>query len=126
MSTLNTFDGKYLFLGAILALGAFVRLSGLDVGWFMQDQVRDAVAAQGILSGRDFPLVGPHAAMGTVHLVGPLYYYLVAIPYGFSTNPVVGVAFLNLLGVFSIYITYLLGKEMFGAPVGLIAAALYA
>jgi hypothetical protein len=126
MSTLNTFDGRYLFLGAILALGAFVRLSGLDVGWFMQDQVRDAVAAQGILSGQDFPLVGPHAAMGTVHLVGPLYYYLVAIPYGLSTNPAVGVAFLNILGVLSIYITYILGKEMFGAPVGLIAAALYA
>jgi hypothetical protein len=126
MSTLNTFGGKHLFLGAILALGALVRLSGLDIGWFLQDQVRDAVAAQGILSGRDFPLVGPHAAMGTVQLVGPLYYYLVAVPYGFSTNPVVGVAFLNLLGVLSIYFTYLLGKEMFGAPVGLIAAALYA
>jgi hypothetical protein len=126
MSALNTFDGKHLLLGAILALGAFVRLSGLDMGWFLQDQVRDAVAAQGILSGRDFPLVGPHAAMGTVHLVGPLYYYLVAIPYAFSTNPVVGVAFLNLLGVLSIYLTYLLGKEMFGVLVGLIAATLYA
>jgi 4-amino-4-deoxy-L-arabinose transferase-like glycosyltransferase len=126
MSTLNTFDGKYLLLGAILALGALVRLSGLDVGWFMQDQVRDAVAAQGILSGRDFPLVGPHAAMGTVRLVGPLYYYLVAIPYGLSTNPMVGVAFLNVLGVVSIYFTYLLGKEMFSPAVGLIAAALYA
>jgi 4-amino-4-deoxy-L-arabinose transferase-like glycosyltransferase len=126
MSALNTFDGKRFLIGVILALGALVRLSGLDVGWFLQDQVRDAMAAQGILSGREFPLVGPHAAMGTVYLVGPLYYYLVAIPYGFSTNPVVGVAFLNLLGVLSIYLTYLLGKEMFGAPVGLIAAALYA
>ena len=126
MSALNTFDGKHLLLGAILALGALVRLSGLDVGWFLQDQARDGMAAQGILSGQDFPLVGPHAALSTVQLVGPLYYYLVAIPYGLSTNPVAGVAFLNLLGVLSIYLTYRLGKEMFGSLEGLIAAALYA
>jgi 4-amino-4-deoxy-L-arabinose transferase-like glycosyltransferase len=126
MSALNTFDGKHLLLGAILALGAFVRFSGLDVGWFLQDQARDAMAAQGILSGRDFPLVGPHAALSTVQLVGPLYYYLVAIPYGLSANPVVGVAFLNVLGVLSIYLTYRLGREMFGSLEGLVAAALYA
>jgi Dolichyl-phosphate-mannose-protein mannosyltransferase len=126
MSALNTFDGKHLLLGAILALGAFVRLSGLDVGWFLQDQARDGTAAQGILSGRDFPLVGPHAALSTVQLVGPLYYYLVAIPYGLSANPVVSVAFLNTLGILSIFLTYRLGREMFGPPEGLVAAALYA
>jgi Dolichyl-phosphate-mannose-protein mannosyltransferase len=84
------------------------------------------MAAQGILSGQDFPLVGPHAALSTVRLVGPLYYYLLAIPYGLSADPVVGVAFLNLLGICSIYLTYRLGREMFGPPAGLIAAALYA
>ena len=126
ISALKTFDREHLLLGAILALGALVRLSGPDIGWFLQDQVRDGMAAQGILSGHDFPLVGPHAALSTVKLVGPLYYYLVAIPYGLSADPVVGVAFLNLLGVLSIYLTYRLGREMFGAPEGLIAAALYA
>lgn len=126
ISALKTCDGEHLLLGAILVLGALVRLSGLDIGWFLQDQVRDGMAAQGILSGQDFPLVGPHAAFSTVKLVGPLYYYLMAIPYGLSTDPVVGVAFLNLLGIFSIYLTYRLGAEMFGPLDGLIAAALYA
>jgi Dolichyl-phosphate-mannose-protein mannosyltransferase len=126
ISALKIFDGEHFVLGVILALGALVRLSGLDLGWFLQDQVRDGMAAQGILSGQDFPLVGPHAALSTVKLVGPLYYYLVAIPYGLSADPVVGVAFLNLLGVFSIHLTYRLGREMFGPLEGLIAAALYA
>jgi hypothetical protein len=43
------------------------------------------MAALGILSGRDFPLVGPQAAFCTLNLVNPLYYYLLyflAIPYG--------------------------------------------
>jgi hypothetical protein len=84
------------------------------------------MAAQGIVSGREFPLVGPQAAFSTLNLVGPLYYYLIALPYWVSTNPVVGIAFMNLLALVSIYLTYQLGTAMFGRLVGTIAAALYA
>jgi hypothetical protein len=62
-------------LAATLAVGAWVRLTGLDLGWYLQDQVRDGIAALGILSGRDFPLLGPQAALSTVNLVGPFYYW---------------------------------------------------
>lgn len=117
--------GERVFLGVTLILGAWVRLSGLDLGWFLQDQVRDGTIALEILSGQNFPLVGPLAASGTFKL-GPLFYYLLAIPYGWSANPAVGVAFLNVLNLLSIYLTYRLGTEMFGSPVGLVAAALYA
>jgi hypothetical protein len=48
------FDDR-LLLTAILILGAWVRLSALDLGWFLEDQVRDGMAALGILSRRDFP-----------------------------------------------------------------------
>jgi hypothetical protein len=117
--------GDYLLLAAILMLGAWVRLSALDLGWFLEDQVRDGMAALGILNGRDFPLVGP-VVQARLNLFGPLYFYLLAIPYGVSTNPVVGIAFLNMLNLCSIYLTYRLGNSMFGPPVGLIASALYA
>lgn len=112
-------------MGMALALGAWVRLSGLDLGWFLQDQVRDGMTALRILSRQEFPLVGPLVASSQFYLAGPLYYYLVAIPYGVSTNPAVGVAFLNLLNLLSIYLTYRMGTEMFGPPVGMTAAALY-
>jgi hypothetical protein len=115
----------HLLLAAILILGAWVRLSALDLGWFHEDQVRDGMVALGILSGRDFPLVGP-AVQARLNLFGPLYFYLLAIPYGVSANPVVGIAFLNMLNLGSIYLTYRLGTAMFGPSVGLIAAALYA
>jgi hypothetical protein len=86
----------------------------LDLGRFLEDQAREGMAALGILSGRDFPLVGPLCSK------------LLAIPYGVSADPVVGIAFLNALNVCSIYLTYRLGTAMFGPPVGLIASALYA
>lgn len=102
-----------------------MRLSSLDLGWFLQDQVRDGVIALRILRGQEFPLVGPLAASGTFKL-GPFFYYLLAIPYAYGPNPATGVAFLNLLNLMSIYLTYRLGTKMFGSPVGLVAAALYA
>src|SRR5262244_3720316 len=94
--------GTRLLLASILALGAWTRLSGLDLGWFLQDQVRDATIALGIVSGHDFPLVGPEAG-ATFHL-GPLFYYLLAIPYGLSINPQVGLVFQTALNLISIYL----------------------
>jgi hypothetical protein len=113
-------------LVAIIGLAAYVRFTGLEIGWFLQDQVRDGMAALGIVSGDELPLVGPQAALSTVNLVGPLYYYLLALPYALSADPVVGVAFLNLLNLVAVYLTYRLGNDMFGPSVGVVAAALYA
>jgi 4-amino-4-deoxy-L-arabinose transferase-like glycosyltransferase len=126
MAALKCVRKDHLPLAAILILGAWVRLSALDLGWFLEDQVRDGMAALDLLRGRDFPLVGPQAAFSTLNLVGPLYYYLLAIPYAISANPVVGIAFSNILNLCSIYLAYRLGSAMFGPPVGLIASALYA
>jgi hypothetical protein len=44
-----------LLLAVMLILGAWVRLSALELGWFLEDQVRDGLAALGMLRGRDFP-----------------------------------------------------------------------
>ena len=120
----RVFEDHLLWM-AILALGAWARLSALDLGWFHEDQVRDGVAAFGILEGREFPAVGP-AVQARLNLFGPLYFYLLAIPYGLSPNPVVGITFLNLLNLCSIYLTYRFGTEMFGRQVGVIASGLYA
>jgi 4-amino-4-deoxy-L-arabinose transferase-like glycosyltransferase len=125
-SALRKMMREHALIGGILVLGAAVRLTGLDLGWFLQDQVRDGMAAFGVLSGREFPLIGPQSALSTMNLVGPLYYYLLAFSYGISPDPVVGVALMSLLNLVSVYLTYRLGTEMFGVPVGLVAAALYA
>ena len=111
-------------LATILLVGAWARLSGLDLGWFILDQARDTIEAIKIASGQSFPLVGP-VAQG-LYSLGPLYYYLLAIPFWFSKDPSGGILFLSLLNLFAVYLTYKFGKAFFNERVGLIAAALYA
>ena len=112
----RVFEDHLLWV-AILALGAWARLSALDLGWFHADQVRDGVAAFGILEGREFPAVGP-AVQARLNLFGPCIFYLLAIPYGLSANPVVAIAFLNLLNLCSIDLTYRLGPRCSGGRLG--------
>ena len=57
--------------------------SSLDLGWFLEDQVRDRMSALGILSGRDFPLVGPQAA--PLPGRGDLQMPTVTLPGGYET-----------------------------------------
>ena len=111
-------------LVGILIMAAIFRLSGLDLGWLLADGVRDAVAALDIAEGRSLPLVGP-VAQG-LYALGPLYYYVLAIPFWFSKDPAVAVFAISLLNLISVYLTYRLGRQFFSPTVGLIGAALYA
>jgi len=111
-------------LVGILALAAAFRLSGVDLGWFLFDQARDALAALEIAEGKSLPLVGP-VAQG-LYALGPLYYYLIALPLWFSKDPSASVFFISLLNLTSVYLAYRLGQEFFGPTVGLVGAALYA
>lgn len=115
-----------LILTAILAVAAYVRLAEIDLTWFMLDQSRDVRTARLIVQGRAFPLVGPAIEGGPSHTWGPLYFYLVAIPVAFSRDPAVAAAFLSLLNLLAVYLTYRFGAAFFGRDVGLIGAALFA
>lgn len=109
-----------------LAIGSWARVSGVGLGWFMIDQVRDAVIATGIADGTSFPLVGPQSAQSSITVTGPLYYYLIAIPYWLSPDPVVVNWFSVLLSIAGVYLLYTLAAEMFGVRVGVVTSLLYA
>jgi hypothetical protein len=115
-----------LALTAILVVAAFLRLGHPDLSWFMLDQARDATVALEIVHRRSLPLVGPEVAGGPARLWGPLYFYLLAMPFAISSNPAVAAAFLSSLNVIAIYLVYRFGLSFFSPPVGLIAAALFA
>jgi hypothetical protein len=108
----------------MLTLAAACRLSGLDLGWFMVDQARDAIEASRIASGQNLPLVGPIAP--GLYVLGPLYYYLLAAPFWLSQDPTAAVFLISIVNLVSVYLSYRLGTEFFSPGVGLVGAALYA
>lgn len=126
LASIRSPSGTTVMLVAILAVAAYVRLAEIDLTWFMLDQARDVRTARLIVQGRAFPLVGPVIEGGPSHTWGPLYFYLVAVPAAFSRDPTVAAAFLSLLNLLAVSVTYRLGAKFFGRDVGLIAAALFA
>jgi 4-amino-4-deoxy-L-arabinose transferase-like glycosyltransferase len=110
----------------ILGLASFMRLYRIqDYMTFLGDEGRDMLVARQILHG-DLVFIGPRASAGDFFL-GPIYYYFIA-PFLliFDYNPVGPAVFVALLGIASVYLVYLMGKDFFGKWAGLSAAALYA
>jgi 4-amino-4-deoxy-L-arabinose transferase-like glycosyltransferase len=108
-------------------VGAFMRLYKIDSYMtFLGDEGRDAIIVRNLLVHFDPILIGPGTSVGNMYL-GPLYYYFMA-PFLFLSNfspvgPAVGVA---LLGLATIYLVYITGKDWFGKTAGLIAALFFA
>jgi 4-amino-4-deoxy-L-arabinose transferase-like glycosyltransferase len=110
----------------ILAVAAFYRLYRImDYMTFLGDEGRDALIAYQILHG-NLTLLGPTASVGGFFL-GPIYYYFMApFLWLFNYNPVGPAIMVAIFGIATVWLIYKVGKEFFGASVGLIAAGLYA
>jgi 4-amino-4-deoxy-L-arabinose transferase-like glycosyltransferase len=110
----------------ILILGAFLRIYKIrDYLVFLGDEGRDVLVVWGILHG-DLTFLGPTSSVGGFFL-GPFYYYLMAPFLWLSRFDPVGPAIMvAIIGVITIFLVYYVGKELFNAKAGLIAALLYA
>jgi Dolichyl-phosphate-mannose-protein mannosyltransferase len=114
-----------LVLAGILCVAAFARLYRLDLTWFFLDQARDVSIASSIAAGHAFPLLGPRIGWTGAYL-GPLYYYLLAIPFLLAGDPLAGVAFVALSNVVATWFLYRFAREYFGVSVAAYAAAFFA
>ena len=118
---------EFWILIATLLVGAFCRLYKIDQYMtFLGDEGRDVIIVRRIFTELHPPLIGPGTSVGGMYL-GPLYYYLMAIPLliaGFSpVGPSIMVA---LLGTATIAFIWRVGRTWFGRLSGIIAAGLYA
>lgn len=109
-----------LFLAGFLARTLFLP-ENLFFGF---EQGRDALVVKEILGGK-LTLLGPKTDIeGLFH--GPLFYYLIAIPYFFGQgSPVVVSFFLIFLSSLGIPLIYFLAKSLFNHRVGILAAIFY-
>lgn len=126
-------------LVAILAMGAFFRLyNSYDNFRFLSDEARDMEAFETIWKGikqldlQKLPLEGPEAGsfegerQFRAHH-GAFYFYLMT-PSAILSNfhPYGPALFTILLNIASVYLIFLLGKQLFDEHVGFISAALLA
>jgi len=117
--------GTALFLILLSFLGFLLRISFLpDNLFFGFEQGRDALVVKELLDGK-LTLLGPKTDIeGLFH--GPLFYYLLAIPYFLGKgDPSLASFFLIFLSSFSIPLIYFLGKSLFNFRVGILAAIFY-
>lgn len=120
------FKTSHIFL-LIFLLGAFLRFYRLpETMQFLGDQGRDALIVRRMLIERHPALIGPVTSVGNMYL-GPFYYYFMLLPlmltYPSPTGPAWAVA---LVGLFTLYLIYRLGSEMFGKNVALFSSFIFA
>lgn len=119
---------KTFLLVPIITLGFFLRsqetLSGNFL--FLKDQGRDMLAVKSIVVDKKPTLIGPYTGLQAV-FQGPLYYYVLAVPFALSGGDPRLVMWLMLFAnMASIPLLYLIGRKFFSESVGLWSAFLMA
>lgn len=116
-----------LFLIALIIVASFLRLYRFkDFMEFLGDQGRDAIIAKQILVDHHLTLLGPGTSVGSMYL-GPLYYYFMvpflAITYPDPVGPALAV---SLLGILTVALMYILGRDLIGKTGAAFSAVLFA
>ena len=114
---------ELLVVAGVIALAAWLRLIHLDLVEFKGDEATAVDLARRLLDGH-FPSVGLTSSVGALN--PPLFIYLTAVPLAISDDPLAATAFVGLLGVVAVGLTYVVLRPRFGALVALAAAGLFA
>ncbi|HSW75704.1 MAG TPA: glycosyltransferase family 39 protein [Candidatus Saccharimonadales bacterium] len=94
--------------------------------FFGPEQGRDFLVVKDIVLDHKFTLIGPKTDIGGV-FHGPLFYYLLAIPFLLSSgNPLISSIFLILIQCSTVILIYLFGKMLVNERVGIISSLLFA
>ncbi len=121
-----------LIFGLLIFLSIFPR--GIEVinqnPIFGFDQGREMLAAKQIVVDHKLILIGTEVGAGQAGVSGlfhgPLYYYMLTIPFVlFNGDPSQAVWLMFLFGIFTIVLSYFLGRRLFGFFGGLLVALLF-
>lgn len=115
------------FLIFTLILGSFLRLYRIaEYMTYLGDEGRDMIIVRRFLVDLHPPLIGPGTSVGNMYL-GPIYYYMMALPTLLSNfSPVGPAVMVALLGVLTIFLLWWVGREWFGKKTALLISFLYA
>jgi hypothetical protein len=114
---------EWIALAGVLLLAAFLRLHALDLVEFKRDEATAVDLARGVLDGA-WPAVGLTSSVGA--LDPPFFVYLIALPLAVQNDPLAATAFIGVLAVAAVALTFLGLRQRFGSLVALTAAAFFA
>ncbi len=107
-----------------MALGAWLRLSHLDLTEYKFDEAIAIDLTMPLLEGLAWPEAGLVSSVGIRN--PPMLMYLLAPPLSIAVDPLAATAFVALMSTLAVLGTYALLRTRFGAFVALTAAALFA
>lgn len=115
------------FIIGILLLSAFFRLYRIgELHTFHNDEGRDVMIAQEMISSGKPTFLGPQTSVGNMYL-GPLYYYFMVPALILSGGDPVGPSIMVALsGLLTTYLIYVIGKKWFGTNSALAASFIFA
>lgn len=108
----------------IILTAAYFRLAFIDLAEFKGDEARDAFVVKDFVQNGKIPLVGAPTSVGGN--LGAVYYFILAPAFLISANPIVASAFVAILNVVGIILTFKFAKDFFNERIALIASALVA
>jgi len=108
----------------IVIVAAYFRLASLNLAEFKSDEAGTAIVLRALVQQGRIPLVGP--ALSTGGSAGPIYYYILTVPFLISADPVTASAFVAFLNIVGIAFTFKFAREFFNERVALVATALAA
>ena len=114
---------ELLAFAAVLGIAAWLRLRHLDLVEFKGDEATAVDLARRLLDGH-LPSVGLTSSVGALN--PPLFIYLTAVPLAISDDPLAATAFVGVLAVIAVGLTYVVLRPRFGALAALAASALFA
>lgn len=115
---------EYGLLALLVAVGAYLRFSHLDLLEFQGDEAFAAQLALGFVKHGQLPLAGLMSSVGVTN--PPLFSYLLIPMFAISENPVVVSCCIAALGLAAVLITWHIGRKYYGPVSGLVAAAFFA
>lgn len=125
-SNIKSFLKRNWLIILIWLIGLFFRFYRQgDLLGFYFDQGRDALIAQDILTGKNFPTIGPTTGIQGLYL-GPFWFYLITPGYFLGKgNPAIASLFIGFLESLTIPLIYLLLKKYWNKTGAILAATFW-
>ncbi len=115
---------EILLVGFLLIVAAVLRMGWPEIIEFKRDEANLSLVALDMVYKGEFPLLGIASSIGFPN--APFNVYILAIPYLFTTNPVVATQFIGLLNVIAVGFTYVFVKRYTNIWIAFVVALLFA